>query len=165
MLEIHPLLLLYQGAIFIIFAFLMWKFVYKSLVKMVEDRRRRIEQTILDAEKKQGEADALRLGYEGKVAELNARADDIIRKAEAEAYRRRDDIVEQARTEAAKIAERNRVQCETDVEEAMLSAKSELLDIAGSMARRALSRAATPEVDARLVEELNQELRQTAWKN
>jgi F-type H+-transporting ATPase subunit b len=164
MLEIHPQLLLYQGAIFLIFVFLMWKFVYRSLVKMVEDRRRRVEQTILDADKLRGEADALRSGYESKVSELNAQAEGILRSAETEAWRRREAIVEQGRIDAARVAERNRMQCRADVDEAMLAAKTELLDIAGSLAKKALSTAATPEVEAQLIRELSAEIRNTEWK-
>ena len=165
MLEIHPSLLLYQGAIFTIFAFLMWKFVYKNLVKMVEGRRQCIEQTILDAEKKRGEADSLRLGYESRVAELNAQSDEMIRTAEAEGFRRREEIVEQGRLEASRIAERNRLQCEADVHEAMLAAKTELLDIAESLAKQALGKASNPDVEARLIQELGQEIKKTEWNS
>lgn len=165
MLEIHPQLLLYQGAIFLIFVFLMWKFVYRSLVKMVEDRRRRVEQTILDAEKARGEAEALRMGYESRVSEMSARRDEVIRQAEAEARRKHDEIVEQGRQEASRVAARNRLQCEADLAEAMHAARVELLDISGSLARKALGRAATPEVEAALVKELSAEIRATEWKS
>ena len=110
------------------------------------------------------EADSLRLGYESRVAELNAQADQVIRKAEAEAFRRREEIVDQGRLEAARIAERNRLQCDADVQAAMLAAKTELLDIAGSLAKQALGKAATPDVEASLIHELSQELKQTEWK-
>jgi F-type H+-transporting ATPase subunit b len=165
MLEIHPTLLLYQGVIFVAFAFLMWKFVYKNLVRMVEDRRRRIEENILDAERKRGEADALRLGLESRVSELNVRADQIVRDAEIEGMRRRDEILERARTEAARLAERSRLQCESELAEAMLAARTELLDIAGGLASRALGRAATPEVEERLIRELSEEIRKTEWRS
>ena len=165
MLEIHPRLLLYQGAIFLIFVFLMWKFVYRSLVKMIEDRRRRVEQTIVDAEKARGEAEALRTGYESRVSELSARRDEVIRQAEAEARRKHEEIVEQGRLEAGRIAARNRLQCEADLTEAMHAARAELFDVAGTMARKALGKAATPEVEAELVKELSAEIRATEWKS
>jgi F-type H+-transporting ATPase subunit b len=164
MLEIHPRLLLYQGVIFLVFVFLMWKFVYQALVKMVEGRRRRVEQTILEAERKRGEAEALRMGYESRVSELSAQAEEVMRKAEADGWRKHEAIVEQGRTEAARIAERVRLQSEAEMVEAMLAAKGELLDIAGSLARKALGTAATPEVDARLIKELSAEIRNTEWK-
>jgi F-type H+-transporting ATPase subunit b len=165
MLEIHPQLLLYQGAIFLIFVFLMWKFVYRSLVKMVEDRRRRVEQIIVDAEKARGEAEALRMGYESRVSELSARSGEVMRQAEGEARRKHDEIVDQGRQEAGRVAARNRLQCEADVTEAMHAARAELLDIAGSLARKALGKAATPDVEAELVRELSAEIRATEWKN
>jgi F-type H+-transporting ATPase subunit b len=165
MLEIHPRLLLYQGVIFLVFVFLMWRFVYRALVKLVEDRRRRVEQTIVDAEKARGEAEALRMGYESRVSELSARRDEVLRQAEADARRKHDEIVEQGRVEAGRIAARNRLQCESDVAEAMHAARAELLDISGSLARKALGKAATPEVEAELVKELSAEIRSTEWKS
>jgi F-type H+-transporting ATPase subunit b len=161
MLEIHPRLLLYQGVIFIVFAFLMWKFVYKNLVKMVEDRRRKIENTILEAEKKRGEADALRKGYESKIDELNAQAGEVLRRAEAEGWRKHEEIVASGRQDARQMAAQNRLQCAADVEAAMLAAKAELLDIAAVLSKKALGRALTPDVEARLIEELSAEIQET----
>jgi F-type H+-transporting ATPase subunit b len=164
MLEIHPQLLLYQGAIFLIFVFLMWKFVYKSLVKMVEERRRKIENTILEAEKKKSEADEIKLGYESKMTEVNAKADEIRRQAEAEAYQKRNEIVDTARTEATQIIERSRLQTAAEREQAMLSAKGELLDISIELAKKALDKAATPQIEEKLIQELSEEIKRTEWK-
>jgi F-type H+-transporting ATPase subunit b len=165
MLEIHPRLLLYQGVIFLVFVFLMWRFVYRALVKMVEDRRRKVEATIVEAERKRGEAEALRMGYENRVSELSTRAEEVMRQAEADARRKHEEIVEQGRVEAGRIAARNRLQCEADVAEAMLAARAELLGISDSLARKALGKAATPEVEAELVKELSAEIRSTEWKS
>jgi len=162
MLEIHPQLLLYQGIIFLIFVFLMWKFVYKSLVKMVEDRRKRIEDTILETERKRGEADALRVGYESRIAGISSQAEEVIRKAEAEGWRKYEEIVETGRAEARRLAEQSRRQTEAEIEEAFLAAKGELVGIASDLARKALGKSAGPELDARLVAELGEEMRE--WK-
>jgi F-type H+-transporting ATPase subunit b len=164
MLEIHPLLLLYQGVIFIVFAFLMWKFVYKSLVKMVEDRRRRIEENIQEAERKRSEAEALRTGFEVRVAELDHQADEIVRKAEAEGQRRLEELVQTGRAEAAKVAENTRRQAELDIEQTFVAAKGELAGLAADLARKALGKTISPEVDEKLIADLSQELGNQEWK-
>jgi F-type H+-transporting ATPase subunit b len=162
MLEIHPQLLLYQGVIFLVFVFLMWKFVYKNLMKMVEDRRQRIENTIMETERKRGEAEALRVGYETRIADIRAQADEAVRKAEAEGWRRHEEIVEAGRTEARRLGEQAQRRTEAEIEEAFLAAKGELVGIASDLARKALGKSATPDMDARLVRELSEELKE--WK-
>ncbi len=164
MLEIHPQLLLYQGAIFIIFVFLMWKFVYKNLVKMVEDRRNKIENTMLEADKKKSEAEELKLGYEAKLTEINVKAEDVRRRTEAEAWQKHNEIVDTARTEATQIIGRSRQQSAAEREQAMLAAKGELLDISIELAKKALAKATTPQTEEKLIQELTEELKKTEWK-
>jgi F-type H+-transporting ATPase subunit b len=164
MLEIHPQLLLYQGAIFIIFAFLMWKFVYKSLVKMVEDRRNKIENTINEADIKHKEAEELKLGYESKLTEINTKAEEVRRRTEQEAWQKHNEIVDVARAEATQIVERSRQQSATEREQAMLAAKGELLDISIELAKKALAKATTPQIEEKLIQELTEELKKTEWK-
>jgi F-type H+-transporting ATPase subunit b len=164
MLEVHPQLLLYQGIIFLVFVFLMRRFVYKSLVKMVEGRRCQIENTIIETERKRGEVESLRLGYEGRVSEIAARADEILRQAEAEGREKYNEIVETGRAEAARVADNTRRRAESDIEDAVLAAKDDLVGIAAELARKALGGTVTPEVDARLLQELQAELPAQEWK-
>lgn len=131
---------------------------------MVDDRRRRIEDEILENEKRRGELEGLRMGYEGRLGEINAKAEDVIRKAEADGWRKYEEIVEAGRTEAARVTETSRRQTETEIEEAVLAARGELVGIATDLARKALSTTVTPEVDNRLIEELTRELEQQEWK-
>jgi F-type H+-transporting ATPase subunit b len=164
MLEIHPQLLLYQGAIFIIFVFLMWKFVYKSLVKMVEERRNKIENTMLEADKKKSEAEVLKHGYETKLTEINTKAEDIRRRSEAEAWQKHNEIVDAARSEASTIVERGRQQSTAEHEQVMLEAKSDILDISIELAKKALDKAFDQQVEEKLISELSEEIKKTEWK-
>lgn len=164
MLEIHPQLLLYQGAIFLIFVFLMWRFVYRKIVKAVEDRRQRIEDAILEAERQRGEAEALRLGYEGRLNELNAQAAEILRKAENQGWQKYDEIMAAARAEAARFTEQQRRLTRREIEETVLAARDQVVELAAAMARKALGRAVNPELDQRLIQELTRELEHQQWK-
>ncbi len=164
MLEIHPRLLLYQGAIFIIFVFLMWKFVYKSLVKMVEDRRKKIENSIQEADKNKVDAEKIKLGYEAKMSEINTQADNIKRQSEQEAWQKHKEIVDAARTEASTIVERGRQQGVAEREAAMLAAKGDILDISVELAKKALDKATDEKVEEKLISELSEEIKKTEWK-
>ncbi len=165
MLEIHPKLLLYQGAVFVIFAFLMWRFVYRKLVQIAENRRRRVEEMVEYAENQRRAADEFRQRYEKQHAEFSERADKIVEQAEQDGLRVRDQIVADAKTEAAAIVERGRRQAEADRQQAVMAARQDVIELATGMARRALSRAVTPEVDRRLVADVAEELSSIQWNN
>jgi F-type H+-transporting ATPase subunit b len=164
MLEIHPQLLLYQGAIFIVFVFLMWKFVYKNLVKMVEERRNKIENTMLEADKKKSEAEALKLGYETRLTEINTKAEDIRHRTEQEAWQKHNEIIDVARSEASTIVERGRQQSTAEREQVMLAAKSDILDISIGLAKKALDKAYDQDIEEKLISELSEEIKKTEWK-
>jgi F-type H+-transporting ATPase subunit b len=165
MLEIHPKLLLYQGIVFVIFALLMWRFVYRKLVQIAEDRRRRVEEMVEYAEKQRRAADEFRQRYERRHAEFEERTAQVVQQAEEDGLRVREQIIGDARSEAAAIVERGRRQAEADRRQAVLTARQDIVDLAAGVARRALSRAVTPEVDRKLVADVAEELSSIQWNN
>jgi hypothetical protein len=46
----------------------------------------------------------------------------------------------------------------------MLAAKGELLDISIELAKKALAKATTPQIEEKLIQELTEELKKTEWK-
>jgi len=165
MLEIHPKLLLYQGVVFVIFALLMWRFVYRKLVKVAEDRRRRVEEMVDYAERQRLAADEYRQRYERQHAEFEAQTARLTQEAEEDGLRIHELIVGDARAEAAAIVERARHQAESERRQAVLAAQKDIVDLAASMARHALAHAVTPEVDRRLVADVAEELGSIRWNS
>jgi F-type H+-transporting ATPase subunit b len=164
MLEIHPQLLLYQGIIFLVFVFLMWKFVYKNIVKMVEERRHKIETTINEAEQRSQEASQLKTDLASKITEIDTQSDEIRRKAEAEGWQKRNEIIDTARNEASQIIERGKLQTALDHEHAMHAAKDEILNISVELAKKALDKVSTPDIEEKIIEKVSEEIKSTEWK-
>lgn len=97
----HWKLFLSQCVSFAIVAFLLQRFAYKPIIAVLEERRRRIEEGLANAEK-----------IKRELAEAEARYQDILSKANAEATK----MIEEARASANVIGERRTQQAISEAE-------------------------------------------------
>src|SRR3982751_2900218 len=101
-------LFLSQVISFCIVAFLLQRFAYKPILAVLEDRRRKIEEGQLNAEKIRKE-----------LAEAEKRYQEIIDKANADAQR----MIDEARESAAHLSERKQQEAITAAEQIVVKAK------------------------------------------
>jgi F-type H+-transporting ATPase subunit b len=101
-------LFLAQVVSFCIVAFLLRRFAYKPIVAVLEDRRRKIEEGQLNAEKIRKE-----------LAEAEKRYQEIVAKANADAQR----MIDEARESAAHLSERKQQEAITAAEQIVSKAK------------------------------------------
>jgi F-type H+-transporting ATPase subunit b len=87
----NPWLFLSQVISFAIVAFLLRRFAYKPILAVLEDRRRRIEEGLINADK-----------IKKELAEAEKRYQEIVAKANADAQR----MIDEARESSAHLAER-----------------------------------------------------------
>ncbi len=104
----NPWLFFSQVISFAIVAFLLRRFAYKPILAVLEDRRRKIEEGQLNAEKIRKE-----------LAEAEKRYQEIIAKANADAQRMIDD----ARESAAHLSERKQQEAIAAAEQIVAKAK------------------------------------------
>jgi F-type H+-transporting ATPase subunit b len=101
-------LFLSQVISFCIVAFLLRRFAYKPIVAVLEDRRRKIEEGQLNAEKIRKE-----------LAEAEKRYQEIVGKANADAQR----MIDEARESATHLSERKQQEAITAAEQIVAKAK------------------------------------------
>src|SRR6266700_4093148 len=101
-------LFLSQVSIFCIVAFLLRRFAYKPILAVLEDRRRKIEEGQLNAEKIRKE-----------LAEAEKRYQEIVAKANADAQR----MIDEARESSAHVAERKQQEAIAAAEQILAKAK------------------------------------------
>src|SRR5437870_8920468 len=87
----NPQLFLSQVISFAIVAFLLRRFAYKPILAVLEDRRRRIEEGLINADK-----------IKKELAEAQKRYQEIVAKANADAQK----MIDEARESSAHLAER-----------------------------------------------------------
>ena len=151
-------LFLSQVASFCIVAFLLRRFAYKPILAVLEERRRRIEEGQLNAEK-----------IKKQLAEAEARYAEILAKANAEAQR----MIDQARESGAHLAERKQQEAIAAAEQiiakareatvieherTMESLKRELGRLVVDTTAKVTGKVLTPEDQKRLQEETARQL-------
>jgi len=101
-------LFLSQVISFAIVAFLLRRFAYKPILAVLEDRRRKIEEGVLNAEK-----------IRKQLAEAEKRYQEILAKANADAQR----MIDEARESSAHLAERKQQEAIGTAEQIIAKAK------------------------------------------
>ena len=101
-------LFLSQVISFTIVAFLLRRFAYKPILAVLEDRRRKIEEGMLNAEKIRRE-----------LAEAEKRYQEILAKANADAQR----MIDEARESSSRLAERKQQEAIAAAEQIVAKAK------------------------------------------
>ena len=103
-----PWLFLSQVISFCIVAFLLRRFAYKPIMAVLEERRRKIEESQINAEK-----------IKQELAEAEKRYQEILAKANADAQR----MIDEARESAAHLSERKQQEAVTAAEQIVAKAR------------------------------------------
>jgi F-type H+-transporting ATPase subunit b len=104
----NPWLFLSQVISFVIVALLLRHFAYKPILGVLEERRRRIEEGLLNAEK-----------IKKELAEAEKRYQEILAKANADAQK----MIDEARESSAHLAERKEQEAIATAEQIMAKAR------------------------------------------
>ena len=143
---------------FILVFIILRKFLFKPVKKMIEDRKKEIDDLYADAESKQAEADALRLQYEERIGEAKSEAAEIIRTASREARIESDGILLDAKYEASAIREKAEKDIALEKKRAMNEMKDDVYQIAMEIAEKLMAREISPEDQSALVDEFIQKI-------
>src|SRR6266481_830007 len=104
----NPWLFLSQVISFAIVALLLRRFAYKPILAVLEDRRRRIEEGLINADK-----------IKKELAEAEKRYQEIVAKANADAQK----MIDEARESSSHLAERKQQEAITAAEQILAKAK------------------------------------------
>src|SRR6266404_532208 len=104
----NPWLFLSQVISFAIVAFLLRRFAYKPILAVLEDRRRRIEEGLINADK-----------IKKELAEAEKRYQEIVAKANADAQK----MIDEARESSAHLAERKQQEAIAAAEQIIAKAR------------------------------------------
>lgn len=133
-------LILISFANLIILFFILKKFLYKPVKKMLESRNADIEAQYNDAEKAKKEAYEDRKAWNNKLASAQAEADAILKAAEHEAGVIGENIVSDANKKAEHIMRRAENEIELERRQAEADIKKELADVSAALAGKMLER-------------------------
>jgi F-type H+-transporting ATPase subunit b len=127
--SINPGLILWTVVVFGLLLALLWKFGWPAILKSVEDRERRIQQQLEEAERARAEAARLLEEHKRTLGNARGEAQAIIAQAQALGEKERQGILERARAEQELLLERTRKEIEAEKEKALLALRREAVDL------------------------------------
>ena len=157
-LGIDSKLLLAQGVNFLILLVVLTKFVYKPLMKMVEERRKKIELGIKGGERARQIIEQAEQEKLGIIKEADVQAVSIISEAEKNAKARSQEIVLEADKKAQQALHEAMLMAERKEKEEMEKVSAE----AKRLVKEAIIKTVQlrpDQVDAKLIEEAVEELK------
>src|SRR3990167_9168087 len=125
-----------QAFAFILLVFLLKKFAWKPLLKLLDERRQKIQLGLAQIERTKSEVDALKSDYEQRQAHIQEEMRKKLQQAIAEGKLIAKEIHEGARGEARALLEKAKTDIQLETEKAKIVLKNEIADLAVSAAER-----------------------------
>ena len=137
---IEPVLLLAQIVNFLIILFVLKKFFYKPIVKVLEDRKKKIEESLKNADFIEEKLNKTEEKTAKALEEARKNAQLIIAEANKEAQRINKEAHEEARKTLEQTIERAKVQIENQKKEMQSQLEKETLTLVVDVVKRVLGK-------------------------
>ncbi len=144
--------------VFSLFAWILGKFAWGPLLKLVEEREKTIQEQVDSAEAAAAEARSLLARHQEMLKAAGREREEILQKAVKEADAVRADLVGRARAEAEQATGRAREQIQREKDQAIAELRSQVADLAVEAASRIVKSSLTPEAQRRIVDDFIREL-------
>ena len=139
---------------FLFLVFVLAKFAYKPLAKMMEDRKNKIAGDLEAAEKAKASAEAIQKEYEEKLAAAKQEAAAIIENAQKAAQALQDKAVADTKAEQAKVIADAKAAIASDKKAAMDDVRAQVVDLAMAAAGKIIGQKLGTDEDKKLAGEI-----------
>jgi F-type H+-transporting ATPase subunit b len=157
-LSIDSTLLWATLVVFALFAWVLGRFAWGPLLKVVDEREKTIREQVDSAQQAAAEAKALLARHEEMLKEAGREREEILQKALKEAEHVRGELVTKARADAEHVLARAREQMGREKDQTIAELRAEVADIAVEAASRIVKSSLTEEAQRKLVDDYIEEL-------
>jgi F-type H+-transporting ATPase subunit b len=133
--------------------FVLWRFTFGPIQKMLEKRRETIRESIETAEATRDEAARLLADYKETLARVRGEADEILERSRRTAEQTKNEVTSEAREEAERLVRRAHEQIERDTQAALQQLRDEVADLTLLVAEKVTRKSLTDDDHRRLIEE------------
>jgi F-type H+-transporting ATPase subunit b len=134
------------------------KFLFKPVLKVIEDRQNEIDGLYADADQAKSEAEALRGDYQQKLSTAVETSERMVKEAVARGQSREEEILRQANQEADAIRQKASADIAQEKKKAINDAKDEISVIALAIAGKVVGRELNSKDQSALVDQFINEL-------
>ncbi|MDP2631430.1 MAG: F0F1 ATP synthase subunit B [Candidatus Uhrbacteria bacterium] len=143
---------------FLIVLVILWIFLYKPVLKFLNERQEKIEKSVKHAEEIEKRVKAIDIERESIVTEARQAAQTILEKAQADSKTRSDEMVEAAKREVERVITRGKEQLAGEKTEMMRELRKEVVALAVKAAERILTDGIDEKKSQSLAEEVVRKL-------
>lgn len=158
LLGVNPWTALFALANFLFLFFMLRKFLFKPVMKMIDDRQKEIDDLYKDAEDAKKDAQAKQREYDRKLSAAQQTSEQLVREAVARGQSREEEILRQANAQASAMMDKAADDIAREKKKAVNDAKDEISVIALSIAGKVVGRELNDADHARLVDGFIEEL-------
>ena len=138
------------------------KFLFNPVMKIIAERQQEIDDLYAGANSAKNEAEALRAEYTAKLSDAKAASEQIVKEAVARGQAREEDIIRKANADAAAIMDKASADIAQEKKKAINDAKNEIsglaMAIAGKVVERELNGADQEKLIDRFIDELGDQV-------
>lgn len=116
------------------------KFLYKPVQNVLKARQEQVDKIYDDAEQDRTAASGMKQEYEARLNTAREEADTLVRNAVQTAQRKSDQIVSEANSQASHIKQKAEEEIALEKKQMLLDVKSEISDMAVSIASKVVER-------------------------
>lgn len=136
----------------------MKKFLFKPVMKVIEDRQQEIDEMYTQAGSAKENAVAMEQTYKQKLSQATQTGEQIVKEATARGQARQEEIIRQANEEANAIRAKAEADIAREKKKALNDAKDELAGLAVEIAGKVVGHSLTDNDQAVLVDRFIEEL-------
>jgi len=138
---------------FLILLAVLYKFLYKPILKILDQRTKKITQGLKDAEKIKEDLIKVEEQKEQKIIAAKKDAEAIIKKAQLSSEQNRQEHLVKTKQEVQDIVAKTKVQIQEEKEKMIKEAKTELAGMVASATQKVLGKSVDEKIDKRIINE------------
>lgn len=155
---------IFAAAMLVLYALLSF-LLFNPARKLFTQRQEMIDNNIKQAKADMQEANALKIEYQGKLADAQKEADEILSQSRKKAIKRENEIVDDAKQEARRIIERADKEAELEKSKLKDEVKNEMISVAAAMAGKFVAQSLDETKQSELINETLKEMGDETWQN
>jgi len=143
---------------FLILVWILARYAWKPLMKIMESRRQFIADNLAQAEQERKDAEKIRLEYQQEMLKARQEAQSIIEKATKNSEKRAEEILIEARKETEKIKQGALADIERERDRAIADVKAQVIDMSIAVAEKIIQHQLDMRGQEALIEQFIQEV-------
>ena len=151
--KLDPGLFIWTIITFLLLFFVLAKYAWKPLIKMLDDREGMIRSSLDDAEKAKLELERLNKESEAITAKARSEAQAILAESKTVAEKVKEDTIAKAKEQAIKISDDAQKQIQVEKDKAITYIKQEVVNLTLSVAEKLINKNLNDADNKSLIEE------------